>query len=282
MAKFKVGDRVRVVGLCDGINLNGMTGTVKLIRDSKYTPMGVEFDKKFYVGHDFLGRGKYGHCRWCEESSLELIKDETIVIYRKGNKVIALDKSTGKKAVAKCSPDDEFNFKTGAKLAFERLTRNVTFRLLCIKDDKFLGSCKGKIYEFVDGVTTWDDGGSSNEYKSFDDFKARNVMVHTYFVELKEGDDPAEILKKYDNNIKVGDKVKVVNSGMSYTTYNSWIGLRGYESHYVMEKRPVGSKTYIVLNVVEHELLKGRQLALIQDVDTTQVFIINVKGLIKC
>ena len=48
--------------------------------------------------------------------------NECIVIYRKDNKVIALDKTTGNKGVAKCSPDDEFNFETGAKLAFERLT----------------------------------------------------------------------------------------------------------------------------------------------------------------
>ena len=49
-------------------------------------------------------------------------KPETIVIYRKGNETIALDKTTGKKAVAKCSPDDTYDFMTGAQLAFERLT----------------------------------------------------------------------------------------------------------------------------------------------------------------
>lgn len=47
---------------------------------------------------------------------------ECIVIYRKGDETIALDKTTGKKAVAKCHPDDEYDFNTGAKLAFARLT----------------------------------------------------------------------------------------------------------------------------------------------------------------
>lgn len=47
--------------------------------------------------------------------------NETIVIYRKDNEVIALDKATGKKAIAKCSPEDTFDFNIGAKLAFERL-----------------------------------------------------------------------------------------------------------------------------------------------------------------
>lgn len=47
--------------------------------------------------------------------------DETIVIYRNGNKVIALDKSTGKKAEARCNPADDFDFHIGARIAFERL-----------------------------------------------------------------------------------------------------------------------------------------------------------------
>lgn len=46
---------------------------------------------------------------------------EMIVIYRKDNKVVALDKATGKEGVARCSPEDTFDFETGAKLAFKRL-----------------------------------------------------------------------------------------------------------------------------------------------------------------
>lgn len=46
---------------------------------------------------------------------------EMIVIYRKDNKVVALDKATGKEGVARCAPEDTFNFETGAKLAFKRL-----------------------------------------------------------------------------------------------------------------------------------------------------------------
>lgn len=47
---------------------------------------------------------------------------ECIVIYRRGNKVIALNKVDDSKAVAKCHPDDDFDFMVGAKLAFQRLT----------------------------------------------------------------------------------------------------------------------------------------------------------------
>lgn len=46
---------------------------------------------------------------------------ECIVIYRRGNEVIALNKIDGSKAVAKCNPYDDFDFTVGAKLAFQRL-----------------------------------------------------------------------------------------------------------------------------------------------------------------
>lgn len=48
-------------------------------------------------------------------------KRDTIVIYRNDNKVIALDKSTGEKAEARCNPTDKFDFHIGARLAFDRL-----------------------------------------------------------------------------------------------------------------------------------------------------------------
>ena len=60
-------------------------------------------------------------CDWgLKESDVEKINN-TIVIYQKGNQTIALNKVTGEKAVAKCHPDEEFNFEVGANLAFQRL-----------------------------------------------------------------------------------------------------------------------------------------------------------------
>ena len=61
------------------------------------------------------------HCEWIfGETDLEPV-NETIVIYRKDREVIAVDKVTGDKAIAKCSPEDTFDFNIGAKLAFDRL-----------------------------------------------------------------------------------------------------------------------------------------------------------------
>lgn len=56
-------------------------------------------------------------------SAAEFLKKnkETIVIYRNGSETIALEKNTGRKAVAKCSAEDTYSFEIGAKLALTRL-----------------------------------------------------------------------------------------------------------------------------------------------------------------
>ena len=127
--KFKVGDKVRVVRNDVSRNTRdaiiGAVGVIKHIDtcDTKL-PYAVEFREE-----NTEYNSCFGHCRekrgyWCCEGMLELVErkpNECIVIYRKDSDVIALDKCTGKKAVAKCSPDDEFDFNIGAKLAFERL-----------------------------------------------------------------------------------------------------------------------------------------------------------------
>lgn len=57
------------------------------------------------------------------------MNEETIIIYRKDNKVIALDKRTGTSAEATCSPEDTFNFMTGVEIALDRLKEKVTPKL---------------------------------------------------------------------------------------------------------------------------------------------------------
>lgn len=94
----------------------------------------------------------------------EKVKPETIVIYRKDRDVIALDKSTGEKAIARCNPADKFDFMTGAKLAFKRLTSTLELlnTKICITDiASTLNVCHltvGKIYEVKDGKFTNNKG----------------------------------------------------------------------------------------------------------------------------
>lgn len=118
-ARFKKGDKVRIL---DGSKI------------ADYTCNWVDV-MKMYVGkeatiasvckHSITGKTYYclkeNIFHW-DERSLKLIdKNETIVIYRDGQTVVALNKATKEKATAKCAPDDKFDFETGAKLAFKRL-----------------------------------------------------------------------------------------------------------------------------------------------------------------
>lgn len=287
--KFKVGDRVRAVKRCDGRNLIGYEGTVKIVDGDicARLPIGVEFDKCFDSGHDLDGSARNRHGRWCEPESLELIKDETIVIYRKDNEVIALDKRTGKKAVAKCSPDDTFNFDTGVKLAFERLTKNVTFRVLCVKDSTI--SEKGKVYEFVDGVTTWRNGTHSNKYDDINDFKRKNCISYgEHFIELKDGDDPAKVLKEYDREIRVGDTVKVMNTGLTYTTNKDWFKENNISLEYAVKfayADDLGYSEGVTSPVSNFKVVAlADNKALIENITSfrAKCYLIDVKGLKKC
>ena len=158
MTKFKVGDEVRIL---DGSKIRGYRGNfVDRMKDY----IGETATIRDVDGHEPIGYYLKGYPYIWDERGLELASPETIVIYRKGNEVIALDKSTGKKAIARCNPADTFDFMTGAKLAFERLTstRELLNTKICITDIPFTPStCHltvGKIYEVKDGKFTNDAG----------------------------------------------------------------------------------------------------------------------------
>lgn len=84
---------------------------------------------------------------------------EMIVIYRKDNKVVALDKATGKEGVARCAPEDTFDFETGAKLAFKRLVGEDTAEPVKPEEPKF------KVGEFVRVVSA--KCGDINSFHAF-------------------------------------------------------------------------------------------------------------------
>lgn len=149
--KFKVGDKV------------------KPTKDNDYTITGqnMELGVVTYVGKCgafcdddmkvkiLKHKNKYrtGEIFSVQSRAFKKIK-ETIVICRDGNKVTAFDKSTEKKAIARCNPADEFDFHIGAKLAFSRLMgepeENQQDELKIVKCDR---------YEVGDKVLIrdWDD-----------------------------------------------------------------------------------------------------------------------------
>jgi len=117
--KYKVGDRVRVrrdlvVDKRYGndifiSNMKKYSGKIMTISYIFPFPMGCKYELKEDADH-------YG---WTDEM-LEDVEDvEDITILIKDNKVIA--KMGNKIGIAKCSPEDEFDIFTGARLAIDRL-----------------------------------------------------------------------------------------------------------------------------------------------------------------
>lgn len=286
--KFKVGDRVKVKK--DIVTLNrrtvGKCGTVKELLTDNYC--SVEFDE-FVGGHDCNGFAKEGHGWNHAEDALDLVKtqNETIVIYRNDNKVVALDKSTGEKAEAKCNPADEFDFRTGAKLAFNRLMGED------VKLDNGVREVKRKanVGEYVKVVCAMP---CLIPYKNGDIFKVNCVTTsgcickkseenvglwHSEYVVLENYKPEKEPEKK--DEICVGDTVKVKDTGKQYNLYGTWSGLLGYEQNFVIDSDVSKDDEYKVLRIKKHDYMSKRTLALIQNPKTTQVFIINIDGIKK-
>lgn len=286
--KFKVGDRVKVKK--DIVTLNrrtvGKCGTVKELLTDNYC--SVEFDE-FVGGHDCNGFAKEGHGWNHAEDALDLVKtqNETIVIYRNDNKVVALDKSTGEKAEAKCNPADEFDFRTGAKLAFNRLMGED------VKPDNGVREVKrkakvGEYIKIVDAkhfLIPYENGeifrviSVKNSTCDVENSVKSCYVWHDEYVALENYKPEKEPEKK--DEICVGDTVKVTDTGKQYNLYGTWSGLLGYEQNFVRGSDVSKDDEYKVLRIKKHDYMSKRTLALIQNPNTAQVFIINIGGIKK-
>ena len=73
-----------------------------------------------YCSRDWYKKRGYGEPITADKF-LGKSKSPHIVIFRRDRNVIAKNVATGDEGVAKCSPNDEFCFKTGASIALARL-----------------------------------------------------------------------------------------------------------------------------------------------------------------
>lgn len=229
-----------------------------------------------------------------EEKCFDLVrkaKQETIVIYRNDNKVVALDKSTGKKAEAKCNPADEFDFRTGAKLAFNRLIGEDVKTDIGVREVKR----KAKIGEYVKVVNV---KPAIPSYKNGDIFKVTYVTAsgcicknsdrdtglwHEEYVVLENYKPEEKVQEEDDSEIHVGDMVEVTRSGDCYSKYNTWSGLGNYRQNFVNGVPVEDGMIAKVLNIAKHDNphIPLPDLALIQNPKTSQVFIIKIDGIKK-
>ena len=224
-----------------------------------------------------------------EEKCFDLVrkaKQETIVIYRKDNKVVALDKSTGEKAEANCNPADEFDFRTGAKLAFNRLMGED------VKPDNGVREVKrkakvGEYIKIIDAkhlLISYENGeifrviGIGNVGCKVKNSVKSCYVWHEEYVVLENYKLEKEPEKK--DEICVGDTVKVTNTSKQYNLYDTWSGLLGYKQNFVIGSDVKNEDEYKVLRIKKHDRFAST-IALIQNPKTTQVFIIGIDGIKK-
>lgn len=272
--KFKVGERYKSRMILDNaavIEITEINGDFVSYKDVERETSGR---KMFEIGSIF-------------SDNLEKVGSETIVIYRNDNKVVALDKSTGKKAEAKCNPVDEFDFHVGAKLAFNRLIGED------VKPDNGVREVKrkAKVGEYVKIV---DAMPYLIPYKNGDVFKVISTSKPGVVIE-KDGKPVTlawhieyVVLENYkpeedDSEIHVGDMVEVTRSGGCYSEYNTWSGLGNYRQNFVKGVPVEDGMIAKVLNIAKHDnpYIPLPDLALIQNPKTSQVFIIKIDGIKK-
>lgn len=183
--KFKVGDRVRLVKDCD----KAKAGMVGILAAEKGCSLGIRFDKPFKHGHSLFGKCETGYGYWVIPDCLELVDGNKIVIITDGKTTTARlydGEKVIKAAKAECSPEDRFDFKIGAKIAFDRLVDNEIESPRKYYDGKVVFSedtgdfKKGVLYVFRSDGSVEDffgnpvfSGGQkvTHAYNSFDDLE---------------------------------------------------------------------------------------------------------------
>lgn len=281
--KFYVGDVVKPNKKADE---NYTITNTSYVREAIVTELR---DYTMYI-KIIKGSRSVGEVFSVEEECFDLVrkaKQETIVIYRNDNKVVALDKSTGEKAEVKCNPADEFDFRTGAKLAFNRLMGEDVNSDNGVREVKR----KAKVGEYIKIVDAkpflipYENGeifrviGVKNATCEVENSVKRFYAWHREYVVLENYKPEKEPEKK--DEICVGDTVKVTDTGKQYNLYGTWSGLLGYEQNFVRGSDVSKDDEYKVLRIKKHDYMSKRTLALIQNPKTTQVFIININGIKK-
>ena len=207
--KYKVGDKVRVRSWEDmrkefGVQCDGSIPVRKGVQYDDSIPVrkdvGFISAMKPLCGKELVISSVLSGCYkvkgqdwyWVDEMFEPI--NHTIVIYRKDNQVIALDKATGKTGIAYCNPEDTFDFFTGADLAYERLRgrekpskpkapQYYNGEIVCVKA---VGPSltEGKIYKVKNGQFTDDNGTVHGKPYPYVSLAALNLEHFSKFIEV--------------------------------------------------------------------------------------------------
>lgn len=226
MAKFNVGDRVKCVRVvCNNELVVGKIGTIIEGCDLFTHRYGVEFDE-YICGHSCGYVGKKNHCWWCKESELvKVVCSDKIVITTDGKTTTAKmydGKKVVKTAIAKCSPEDEFDIMTGTMIALSRLFDSAIrflepFDWDAFKNDElFVQVTKDNFDEFIEEAEKHDCFFHNNN--KVNPFKYPNLMktlFYALFLFEVSGADKKQTAP--DNSVFIGYK----DNAIRFTLFNA-------------------------------------------------------------
>lgn len=275
--------------------------------DTCYTfNSGTYCKKTYFLTRNYYTILEFSDFEWDDKNT----KRKPVIIYQNGQDVIALDKETGEKAVAKCHPNDEFDFAIGAKIAFGRLYHSQDYisednkakckpefqvgdRVRCIKKDYEIGGIN-IVNEL--GVIREAETGASSVLVEFDN----NIGGHSGGGKGKDNHcwwfmNSSEYLELVDNKdakeINVGDRVKVIDTGCAYSSYTEWVTKNAPEFavyymycasyFYPSIRERITASTFTVVAKAPHSDFADRMLYLVQD-EFARCFLLGEEGLKKC
>lgn len=167
---------------------------------------------------EFLGKGK----------------NPSIVIFRRDREVIAKNTATGNEGIAKCSPNDDFCFKTGASIALARLMAKTPEVLNHdVKDEWIkvldLTPVKKKVYTDADRdfkvgdrvvVRDWDDMAS--EYPVKDGYIVKDSTISCFSKYMKRLCGRTATVTAIGENGGMGVKFDNESGGTNWV-YKTWM-----------------------------------------------------------
>lgn len=235
-------------------------------------------------------------------------QNSTVHIHKSGNWVIAYESKTGRHGIAKCSPEDKFDFYTGAKLALARLYGDEFIPFEEKKPEATIaeGHCSYKVGDKV-VVKSWksledkyglDSIGIINDIAfvgGMEKYCGKVGVVNEVcgnYVHLDiYGSDTGygfhkDSIEPWDSTIREGDIVRIIDSGCIYTTNIPWLKANIDDTEliarYQFGKTPENNcGKYKVIKIAKH-LMWDDELAYIQSIGFDgECFIIGVTGLDK-
>ncbi len=191
MARYNVGDKVKIIGNFGSNKFR--IGEIVKVKDINKHPIGIKVEH--LDGHNWW---------WVNERDItpvaKIQSPYKVIITTDGETTLARlynDKKVTKTAQAKCSPDDEFDFMTGAKIAFDRLIgkpeqkpqspTSYTGKVVCVESRGYGCWTVGKVYDVANGLI-FDDGGWFWGYRisSAEGISVNSSIFYAKFIAIKE------------------------------------------------------------------------------------------------